>query len=171
MPTYNEILLVAAVAVIMAVVIGVVIRREKKKPSFSPELAVGILCHAAKYEGLFEGLYQTASREAPGNYDAYLEWLNRTENIRGDDGFRQAFEREFPSGEADPQKLRRLLLCIREAGILRVEEQTHTIGPDSRRRYVCPGGDMPPEGTACRVLKPCWVCGDRVIEQGMIMEE
>ena len=137
------------------------------EPEADPVLAAFIGRYAHRFNGLYEGLYLANAPEAPVP-DAYGEWQVRIESLREDEAFYRAFTEAFPR-QAEPFHVKRLLACIRAAGIERQPQNTHVADQTTRERYVYLGSGPVTLGETYRVLKPCWLRQGQVVEQGALL--
>lgn len=137
-------------------------------------LLAGLARHAQLYDGLYEGIYQIASREDVPSRDAVKEFCGRTARLEEDAAFSRAFAARFAgSADAEPAVCRRqmeeLLELFQAAGITRSQETELPLSPQVRREYIFLGEPVPEDGTVCRVMKPCWRHQGRLVEQGILM--
>ncbi len=128
--------------------------------------------NADKFNGLYEGIYQTATNPANTDYEALTEWKIRIQNIADNDEFKSDFSNMFnlESDNLKPQA-EKLLRCIELAGIKRSDESEYAYTLNSSKKYVCLSGNKLEEGTICTVLKPFWYIDGKVIEQGCIIRK
>lgn len=145
------------------------------QPGPSNEIPTFIRAYAAEFNGLYEGLYQAANNPAVRTADAYEEWCDRVDQI-GDPfarAFRQTYSRTDPSDETRYRRnLAELLRAINAAGIRRDREAGETFTADEAlsKAYLGHDGGTPRPGAACTVIKPAWLCADKVIEQGLVIQ-
>lgn len=174
--TPTIICLIAGVGLTLAAAAAAVffVRRRRPEP---PEtvVAAGIARHAKQYDGLYEGLFQILAHEEALDRDTLKEWCGRTSQIEGEPEYTAAFRELFDSALDAPEKEYRkrlavLLDCIAKAGITRVEAKTIPYDVSVRSSYIFLGNDVPADGTACNVIKPCWMLEDQTVEQGVIMK-
>lgn len=168
---------VIAVAVILAVL---AIVRKKEKPAARQEnqkpvsppldgvIVEGIQKNALRFMGLYEGLYMAVDKQSLDGMDAYREWHIRMENLSEDSRFCEAFAARFPQMGAQLSHLQELLRYIDAAGIRREEKAVHIADEKTQKQYVYIGGDGLTVGKEYKVLKPCWMQNDTVVEQGFL---
>lgn len=138
-------------------------------------VARGIGQHAAEFDGLFEGLYQSAQIQKTFSTDAYTEWCSRVA-LLDDTLFQNAFHSVFSKDDIQNEalcreKYRVLLRCIEKAGIIRDRSLGLCCVADEtmRRSYIEAGGKKPQIGMEYTVIKAAWLRGETVIEYGMVM--
>ena len=152
----------------------------RKKPSRRDRAALaavsdGIGQHAAAFDGLYESLYQSAQNRQMFVTDAYQEWCNRVGQLH-DQAFQAAFDRFFSERDLENEPFCRkqyalLLRCIDAAGICRNRDSGMNCTADETlcRAYVEAGSQQPQLGSTYTVLKSAWICGEKVIEYGLVM--
>lgn len=140
-----------------------------EKPDTETVITEGIGKNAARFSGLYEGIYTAVSSQSLDRLDAYKEWHIRMQNFREDEAFYQAFTEQFPQEDVQLQHLELLMACIRAAGITRGSETAHIADKTTAERYIYFGSGSPCPGTEYPVFKPCWTMGEKIIEQGVLM--
>ena len=145
--------------------------------AITPEAVVcdGIARHAELYSGLYEGLCQILAREEVSDRDTLKEWCSRTAGLEAEPEYTAAFSQLFGSAIEAPEpeyreKLSLLLKLIGEAGIIRSGAGTLTYEPSVQKSYLYLGEGTPADGEVYCIIKPCWTCGGKAIEQGVIMK-
>ena len=96
------------------------------------------------------------------------EWHIRMEKLAEDRPFCDAFAARFPQTGAQLSHLRELLLYIDAAGIRRDEKPVHIADGKTQKWYIYLGSDGLTVGREYKVLKPCWIQNDIVVEQGFL---
>lgn len=132
-------------------------------------LLQGMARHATRFTGLYEAMYMAAVGSDLQVPDAYREWQVRMERLKEDREFYEAFCRSFPADCAAIGDVRRLLECAAAAGIRRDKAATCVADGNTLKRYIYLGGDALCPGNTYTVAKPCWLLGDTVVEQGVLM--
>ena len=150
-------------------------KRSKRDRGALSVVANGIGQHAAAFDGLYEGLYQSARNRQAFVTDAYQEWCNRVGQLH-DQAFQAAFDSLFSEMDLQNEPLCRkqyalLLRCIGAAGICRDRDTGMHCTADEIlcRAYVEAGSRKPQPGSAYTVLKSAWLCGEKVIEYGLVV--
>lgn len=169
--------LVAAVTILVAV-LAVVLKKKKtamqqdNKASaaswLEPAIVDGIRTHALRFMGLYEGIYLAVAKQSLDGMDAYREWQVRMENLSEDRKFCDAFGAHFPQAGAQLSHLQELLRYVDAAGIHRDGKTVHIADEKTRKQYIYLGSDGLTIGKEYKVLKPCWLQNDTVVEQGFL---
>lgn len=184
-------LTLGAMAASGALLLGMLLQHRKKNPEpqiqpkpldHSPEvrmqaIAAGIRENAHVFEGLYEGLFQAERNRQLFSTDAYEEWCSRVRQLE-DKAFADAFAAVFSPEDVRSENLCRekyaaLLACIRQAGIRRERENGITCTADEKMSLLYRAVDACPVeiGAAYTVLTAAWICGEKVIEYGMVMKQ
>lgn len=177
--TVMILLIVLAVAVaVLAAVLAVVLKKKKqtvgqenKKTAMSvldPVIVEGIQTYALRFMGLYEGIHMAVDKQSLDGMDAYREWHIRMENLGEDNRFCDAFTARFPQTGAQLSHLQELLHYIEAAGICRSGETVHIANEKTQKQYIYLGCDGLIAGKEYKVLKPCWLQNDTVVEQGFL---
>lgn len=150
-------------------------RAAYEKQALLPVIAAGISENAPIFDGLYESLFQAAHDVSRFSSEAYEEWCDRVEQL-DDDAFCGAFARLFCKQDIAEEALCRknmqtLLLCIELAEIHRERESGASYPADAmlRRAYLTMDASRVEPDSTYTVIKSAWVCGDRVIEYGMLL--
>lgn len=178
----NKIFMIAAGAAALAAAAGIAWSRYRQLQASEQETAEtdretlleGLARHAPLYDGLYEGIYQAAHQDNMVSRDAIREFCGRTAGLEEDAAFAQTFAARFDgSADAEPaayrEKMAELLELLQAAGITRAAETELALSPKVRREYIFLGEPVPADGAVCRVMKPRWICQDRLVEQGILM--
>lgn len=153
-------------------------RRTEEKRTHDKALSAvvkGIRAHAADFDGLYEGLYQSVQRQEFCSTDAYQEWCDRVGQSE-DELFRSAFQSLFSKADIEDEAFCReqhqqLLDCVLAAGIERDQDSGLTCTADEALRlaYVAADGQKPEIGLEYTIVKAAWLSGGKVIEYGLVM--
>lgn len=174
------ILLIAAVVAVVALIAVLLTVLKKKKltvqqenkeqaiPPLDPVIVDGIQTYALRFMGLYEGIHMAVDKQSLDGMDAYREWHIRMENLGEDSRFCDAFTARFPQTGAQLSHLKELLHYIDAAGIHRIGEAVHVANEKTPKQYIYLGGDGLTVGKEYKVLKPCWLQNDTVVEQGFL---
>ena len=140
-------------------------------------VSVGIRTHAADFDGLYEGLYQSVQRHDFCSTDAYQEWCDRVGQSE-DELFHSAFQSLFSKADVEDEAFCReqhqqLLDCVLAAGIERDRDSGLTCTADESLRlaYVAADGQKPEIGLEYTIVKAAWLSGGKVIEYGLVMTD
>ncbi len=154
------------------------IQRKEASRSGTGELSViadGIQQYAPEFDGLYEGLYQSAQNHQIFSTDAYQEWCERVGQIN-DEPFHNAFGSMFAKSDIADEALCRekyalLLRCVSDAGIRRDRSSGVCCVADEtmHKAYVEAGNQKPKIGGTYTVIKAAWLSNEKVIEYGMVM--
>lgn len=177
--TVMSLLIAFAIAVVvLAAVLAVVLKKKKqtvgqesKKTAISvldPVIVEGIQTYALRFMGLYEGIYMAVDKQSLDGMDAYREWHIRMGNLGEDSRFCDAFTARFPQTGAQLSHLQELLHYIDAAGIHRIGEAVHVANERTQKQYIYLGSDGLTVGKEYKVLKPCWLQNDTVVEQGFL---
>ena len=153
-------------------------RRTEEKRTHDKALSAvvkGIRAHAADFDGLYEGLYQSAQHRGSCSTDAYQEWCDRVGQLE-DEPFRIAFQSLFSKADIEDEafcreQYQQLLDCVLAAGIERDRDSGLTCTADETLRlaYVAADGQKPETGLEYTVVKAAWLSGEKVLEYGLVM--
>lgn len=139
-------------------------------------IASGIQIHSDEFDGLYEGIYQSAENSGECSTDAYIEWCDRVEQI-SDEAFRRSFFTVFSKSDAGDKKLfgkkaSVLLDCISKAEIVRIHERGDCCTADEEllKSFVCLDGQKPKLGGFYTVLRPAWINSEETVEYGLLVE-
>ena len=168
---------IAAVAAASVILVGKQRKNKKDDTSVDTKITIitkGIHKDAAVYEGLYESLHTAVEPQSEVDAEAYTEWCGRVERSE-DSAYKEAFADVFSDADAKnnlllQKKIRLLLKCIDAAGIVRAADTGDTLvcTESDVKKYVSAEGAMVPEHEYL-IVKPAWLCGDKVIEPGLAM--
>jgi len=168
---------VVAVVVLIAVLVTVLkkkkpaVQQENKEPAMpplDPVIVDGLQTYALRFMGLYEGIYTAVEKQSLDGMDAYREWHIRMENLSEDSRFCEVFAARFPQTGAQLSHLQELLRHIDAAGIRRDGSAFHIADEKTQKQYIYLGSDGLTVGKEYKVLKPCWLQNDTVVEQGFL---
>ena len=174
------ILLIATVVAAAALIAVLAVVLKKKKPALQqenkepamppldPVIVEGIQTYALRFMGLYEGIYMAVDKQSLDGMDAYREWHIRMGNLGEDSRFCDAFSARFPQTGAQLSHLQELLHYIGAAGIRRDGRAIHIANEKTQKQYIYLGSDGLIAGKEYKVLKPCWLQNDTVVEQGFL---
>ena len=175
--THILLVTVAVVIVVLIAILAVVLKKRTPVtqcaaksclPPLDSVIVEGIEKNALRFIGLYEGIYTAVDKQMPDAADAYREWHIRMSNLQENERFCEAFTARFPQTNVQLFHLQELLRYIDAAGIRRDAKQFHIAQEDTSKQYIYLGGDELCAGKEYKVLKPCWVQGDIIVEQGIL---
>lgn len=143
-------------------------RRNSSEHDTDAAIVEGIRQNSRRFLGLYEEIYSAVKARSLEQTGAYSEWHIRMMNFPEDDAFRIAFLRRFPKENVDLEHLALLLHLIEEAGIVRGSETTWIADSASSQKYILLSSDELCVGKEYRVLKPCWMQNEIVVQQGLL---
>lgn len=177
--TVMILLIILAVSVaVLSVVLAVVLKKRKQAVTqqtketisspLNPVIVDGLQKYALRFMGLYEGIHMAVDKQSLDGMDAYREWHIRMENLGEDSRFCDAFTARFPQTGAQLSHLQELLHYIDAAGIHRDGNAIHIANEKTQKQYIYLGSDGLIAGKEYKVLKPCWLQNDTVVEQGFL---
>lgn len=128
---------------------------------------------ADAFSGLYEPLYSIGKGSLKFRMGVIGDWATRTANLNSAQNYLRFWNSRFGDYESwDMEKgsikANELLSFVINAGVFRDGADEITVDGNTYKKYSTSDDDMIEAGSPARVITPCWLIGDKILEKGII---
>jgi hypothetical protein len=146
----------------------------KKESQYDKNIAKEEFIHkSGSFSGIYEAFYQVAKGTSLKSKEVIAEWNTRIHYLNSCSNVQQLWTSLFENHEnmtAEQQKQNASLWLgfLRTVGIERENRNLITIDATTRFRYYTLNGEEMIIGITMKVMLPCWVLDDKILEKGIL---
>jgi hypothetical protein len=128
---------------------------------------------AAAFSGLYEPLHSIGKGSFKFRTGVIGDWATRTANLANAANYQKDWNSRFSDYSSWDQELGRaktneLLSFVFDAGICRDTAAQITVDSTTYKKFSTSDDEMIEAGSPARVVTPCWLIGDKILEKGII---
>lgn len=147
--------------------------REKAEKEVKEKASKEFAEVAAVFSGLYEPLHSIGKGSLKFRMGVVGDWATRTINLNNASNYLLFWDTRFGDyenwdTEQGRAKVNELLSFVINAGVFRDEADEITVDSNTYKKYDTSDDEMIEAGNPARVITPCWLIGDKILEKGAI---